>query len=348
METLPVGLLAALVGLAGGLVLGLAWRLGSLCTLAALESAVYGTEQKRLRSWGIVLGVAILGTQFGALAGLIDLKGTLYQAFAWDPFASIVGGLMFGYGMAMAGNCGFGALARFGGGDLRSLVLVVVMGISAFVALSGPLAPLRIFLFPQSEAVSPHGIADDLQATLGIPVIVTIIAAALACLVWALSYERLRQDRRMIAWAIAAGLAVTWCFAGTSYLSQFSLGAISPEGPSFTAPLGRTLIYLMTATAGGINFSVGSVAGVAAGAFIGSMFKGTFVWEACEDPRELRRQVGGAALMGIGGVIAMGCSIGQGVSGIAALAWSGPVTLLCIIVGALFGLRQLIGGFQSI
>ena len=152
----------------------------------------------------------------------------------------------------------------------------------------------------------------------------------------------------MLAWGVAAGLAVVWCFFGTSYLADISLGAVSPEGPSFTAPIGRTLIYLMTATGGGITFSVGSVAGVAIGAFIGSMFKGTFTWEACEDPRELGRQVGGAALMGVGGVIAMGCSIGQGVSGIAALAWSGPLTLACMVIGALLGLRQLIGGYQSI
>ncbi|MBB5701308.1 hypothetical protein FHS76_001157 [Ochrobactrum daejeonense] len=348
METLPVGFLAALVGLGGGLVLGLGWRLGGLCTLAALESAVYGGDQKRLRLWGVVIGVAILGTQFGAWAGLVNLEGTLYHALVWNPFASIIGGLLFGYGMALAGNCGFGALARFGGGDVRSLVLVVVMGIVGFVALSGPLAPLRTLLFPQPEATAPQGIVHDLQAFLGIPAAVTIVTAALVCLVWALSNEPLRKDWRMLAWGVAAGIAVTWCFAGTSYLEEISLGAITPEGPSFTAPIGRTLIYLMTSTAGGITFSVGSVAGVVLGAFIGTSIKGTFVWEACDDPRELGWQVGGAALMGIGGVIAMGCSIGQGVSGVAALAWSGPVTLVCIVLGAVFGLRQLIGGFQRI
>ncbi|MFN7052751.1 MAG: YeeE/YedE thiosulfate transporter family protein, partial [Gemmobacter sp.] len=93
-------------------------------------------------------------------------------------------------------------------------------------------------------------------------------------------------------------------------------------------------------------FSVGSVVGVMAGALIGSMIRGLFRWEACEDPRELGRQVGGAVLMGIGGVVAMGCSVGQGVTGFAALAWSGPVTLVAIGLGAWIGLRQLIGGFQ--
>src|SRR5690606_39484983 len=99
-------------------------------------------------------------------------------------------------------------------------------------------------------------------------------------------------------------------------------------------------------TAGGITFSVGAVSGVMLGALAGSLWRGMFRWEACEDPRELGRQVSGAAMMGVGGVIALGCSVGQGVSAFATLAWSGPVTLAAIAVGGVFGLRRLIGGFQ--
>jgi uncharacterized membrane protein YedE/YeeE len=338
-------MLAALVGLVGGLVMGLAARLGDFCTLGALESAVYAQDQRRLRLWGIVLAVAILGTQIGAMTGLIDLGASFYHSLQWNPLGSIIGGLVFGYGMALAGNCGFGALVRFGGGDLRSLVVVVVMGIFGFIALSGPLAPLRTALFPQPDATGPQGMLHDL-GRLGIPPLAATLAIAALFAFWALSHRGLRQNPRMIAWGVAAGLAVVWCFAGTTWLYESSLGAVSVEGPSFTAPVGRTLIFLMTSTAGGITFSVGSVVGVMAGALIGSMIRGMFRWEACEDPRELGRQVGGAVLMGIGGVVAMGCSVGQGVTGFATLAWSGPVTLVAIAIGAVIGLRQLISGFQ--
>jgi uncharacterized protein len=102
----------------------------------------------------------------------------------------------------------------------------------------------------------------------------------------------------------------------------------------------------MTSTAGGISFSVGSVLGVLIGAYAGSLWRGRFRWEACEDPRELGRQVGGAALMGVGGVIALGCSVGQGLSAFATLAWSAPVTLAAICLGAFLGLRSLIGVAQ--
>ncbi|AMY70412.1 YeeE/YedE family protein [Frigidibacter mobilis] len=346
MDDLNFGAVAAIVGLVGGIALGLAARLGNFCTLGAIESAVYGEDQRRLRLWGIVLGTAILGTQLGAAAGAIDLAGSYYHQIAWNPWASIFGGLVFGYGMALAGNCGLGALVRFGGGDLRSMVVVVVMGIAGFVALSGPLAPLRIWLFPQEISTGPQGIGASFTALTGLPATLAAAAIAAGLVVWALAHDPLRRSPRMLAWGVVAGLAVVWTLAGTTWINQQSFGEIAVEGPSFTAPIGRTLIFLMTSTAGGITFSVGSVAGVLFGSLAGSTIRGLFRWEACDDPRELGRQVSGAALMGVGGVVAVGCSVGQGVTAFATLAWSGPVTLAAIVAGALLGLRQLMLGFQ--
>jgi hypothetical protein len=346
MDVEDIGLVAALIGLGSGVLLGLAARLGDFCTLGAIESALYGEDGRRLRMWGVVLAVAILGTQGGAAAGLIDLGQTIYHSIAWNAAASVAGGLTFGYGMALAGNCGFGALVRFGGGDLRSLVVVVVMGIFGFVALSGPLSGLRLALFPQAMQTGPSGIGSDLHQALAIPPMVTAVALALVLAAWGLAHPRLRSSPGTLAWSVVAGLTVPLSLGLMTALTEASLGGVGIEGPSFTAPVGRTILYLMTSSAGGIGFSVGSVLGVMAGAFAGSLIRGLFRWEACEDPRELGRQVGGAALMGVGGVVAMGCSVGQGLTGFATLAWSGPVTLAAIVLGAAVGLRQLIRGFQ--
>ena len=294
---------------------------------------------------GVVLAVAILATQAGAAAGLIDLGETYYHRVAWLPLASVVGGLIFGYGMALAGNCGFGALVRLGSGDLRAMVIVIILAISGFVGLSGPLAPIRHRLFPQVDADTPQSFAASFER-LGIPFSVFVALVVVGLLVWALSHPGLRASRRSILWGVAAGLAVAFSFAGTSWVARESLGAVAVEGPSFVAAVGRALLWLMTASGGGLGYTVGAVFGIALGSFVGSVWRGLFRWEACEDPRELGRQIGGAALMGIGGSIAMGCSIGQGVSAVATLAWSGPVTLAAIVVGASFGLRQLIESFQ--
>lgn len=346
MGFLPIGAIAALIGLATGVVLGLAARLGDFCTLGAIESHIYGENQKRLRMWGVVLGTAIFTTFLLASDGRVDIEATVYHSIAWNPLASIIGGLIFGYGMALAGNCGFGALARFGGGDLRSLVVVVVLAIFGFITLNGPLAPLRDTIFPQLPSDGPQGYAHLVAGQLGVPPVVFATLVAAALVIWALSYPPLRHDTRQMSWGVAAGLSVAFALWGTSTLYDTTFGEIPVEGHTFTATLGRSLLWLMTSSAGGLSFSVGSVAGVLAGAFIGSSIKGHFRWEACEDPRELGRQVMGAALMGIGGVLAMGCSVGQGVSGFATLAYSAPITLAAIYFGATFGLKRLIQGFQ--
>ena len=137
MQEIPVQAWAALVGLIGGVVLGLAARLGDFCTLGAIEQAVYGGDQRRLRLWGVIVGTAVIGTGLLGAVGVIDTAATIYHQTRWLPLASVLGGGLFGYGMALAGNCGFGALVRFGGGDLRSMVVLVVMAIFGFIALSG-------------------------------------------------------------------------------------------------------------------------------------------------------------------------------------------------------------------
>ncbi len=346
MDVLPVGAIAALIGLATGIVLGLAARLGEFCTLGAIESAIYGADQRRLRMWGIVLATAIFATYLFAEAGKIALDATLYHSTQWNPLASIIGGGVFGYGMALAGNCGFGALVRFGGGDLRSMVVVIVMAVAGFVTLNGPLAQLRVLAFPVTPAETTQGYAQLIEAQLGVPPLAFAALVSAMCAIWALSYSPLRTEPKRVAWSMAAGLSVAFALWGTSALNDATFGGIPVEGHTFTAPLGRTLLWLMTSSAGGIGFAVGSVAGVLGGAFLGSSIRGLFRWEACEDPRELGRQVSGAALMGVGGVIAMGCSIGQGVTAFATLAYSAPVTLGAIYLGAHLGLKRLIHGFQ--
>jgi hypothetical protein len=296
--------------------------------------------------WGVVLGTAVFSTHLLAADGQIDLGATIYHSVAWNPLASVLGGTLFGYGMALAGNCGFGALARFGGGDLRSLVVVMVMAVFGYVTLNGPLAKLRVLLFPQVAAETPQSYADLVSSQLGLPPLVFATLVAAALVYWGLSHAPLRDTPRQVIWGVAAGLAVSFALWGTSALRDATFGAVPVEGHTFTATLGRSLIWLMTSSSGGLSFAVGSVAGVLAGAFLGSSLKGMFRWEACEDPRELGRQTGGAALMGIGGAVAMGCSVGQGVTGFATLAYSAPVTLAAIYFGAVFGLRRLIQGYQ--
>ena len=166
LDTLGEANAAALIGLIGGVALGLAARIGRFCTLGAIEDALYSSDDRRLRMWAVALAVAIIGTHLTLQSGLLVGADTAYLGRVWNPLATVIGGLLFGYGMALSGNCGYGALARLGGGDLRSLMIVIVMGLSAYVVMSGPLAHARVWLFPvDPDPTGPQGfsqLASDL------------------------------------------------------------------------------------------------------------------------------------------------------------------------------------------
>lgn len=336
---------AAFIGLVGGIALGLAARIGRFCTLGAIEDFLYGSDDRRMRMWLIAIGVAISGTHLAISTGLFDAAEAAYLDRVWNPLGTIVGGLMFGYGMALSGNCGYGALARLGGGDLRSFVVVMVMGLSAYFVMSGPLASLRVTLFPvETGANSAQGFTQ-LFEQFGVTPLATGLLAGGALLIWGTASAEIRRSPGHIFWGIVVGLAIVSGWVGTYWVAMAGFEAEPIETHTFAAPIGDTIFYFMTASGNTLSFSVGSVLGVVIGAALGSYSKGHFRWEACEDPRELRRQILGAIIMGPGAILAVGCSVGQGISAFSVLAFSAPLTFIAIFIGAALGLKQLITGF---
>jgi uncharacterized membrane protein YedE/YeeE len=335
----------ALIGLVGGVVLGLAARLGRFCTLGAVEDWLYSSDDRRIRMWGVALATAVITTHLAMATGHFDPTQSAYLDQSWVPAASVIGGLLFGYGMAISGNCGYGALARLGGGDLRAFVIVIVMGLSAYFVMSGPLARLRVTLFPvETGSGIPQGFGPLLTQATGVPTAAIGIIVGLLILAVSISSAPMRSSPKHIFWGVIVGMAVVSGWIGTYWVATTGFAVEPIETHSFAAPIGDTMLYAMTASGNSLSFSVGSVVGVLIGAALGSYGKGHFRWEACEDPRELRRQISGAALMGTGAVLAAGCSIGQGVAAFSLLAFSAPVTLAAIIAGAAIGLRQMILG----
>jgi uncharacterized membrane protein YedE/YeeE len=348
LEGMSDGAIVALIGFGGGLLLGLAARLGRFCTLGSIEDFLYAGSDIRLRMWGLAIGTAMLGSFALVAFDLLDITQSIYIAASWNPLASIIGGLLFGYGMALAGTCGFGALARLGGGDLRSFVIVLVMGITAYMTIAGPLASLRLLAFSNGlDTDNLHGYADLLGNALNLPHYMVGLVIGASIVAFVLTSKTLRADSKSILWGVVVGIAVVSGWAGTQYISDTGFDEVSVISHTYSAPLGETLIFLMTSSGGGLSFGVGSVFGVLSGAFIGSLIKGHFRWEACEDPRELRRQILGAVCMGVGAVVALGCTIGQGISAFSVLSFSAPITFAAIFAGAAFGLKQLITGFEA-
>jgi len=264
--------MVVLIGAFGGVLLGLAARLGRFCTLGAIEDLLYGGSDTRLRMWSLAIGTAVIGSFALMGTGLLTPGDTYYLSIRWMPMASIVGGLMFGYGMAMSGNCGYGAIARLGGGDLRSFVIVLVMGVAAYTVLAGPLAPLRDLLFSQHPVTNeiPPGLAQHAAALTGLPVAGIGIGVGLLFCVVAFASPGLRNDPTAVFWSLIVGLAIVSGWAGTQWVYDTGFDGLPVVSHSFSAPVGETLLYAMTGSARSASFAVGSISGVWFGAFVGS------------------------------------------------------------------------------
>ncbi|AWL97039.1 YeeE/YedE family protein [Bradyrhizobium ottawaense] len=329
-------------GLAAGAVLGVAGRAGRFCTLAMLEDAFFGSDFRRLKSFALAAAVALLATQALAAFGIVDLSRSIYLTASIGLGGAIIGGLMFGVGMALVGTCGFGTLVRVGGGDLRAIVVFLVLGLSALATMRGITGMLRLMLIEPLSVRLPEGSTQTLTSLLGAgsamrAILVVAISAALAF--WALADGRLIRSPRLLASGLAVGAAIAFGWFATGWLADDEFDPARVSSLSFVAPLGDAILYVATFSGARLNFGIGSVAGVVAGSFAAAMLARGFRWEACDDARELKRHMIGALLMGIGGIMSMGCTIGQGLSALSTLAVSAPVTMLAIACGARLGLE---------
>ncbi len=339
---LSPSIIAFACGLAAGAMLGVAGRAGRFCTLAMLEDAFFGSDFRRLKSFALAASVALLATQVLAAFGIVDLSRSIYLTASIGLGGAILGGLMFGVGMALVGTCGFGTLVRVGGGDLRAIVVFLVLGLSALATMRGITGMLRVALIEPLSLRLTEGSNQTLTSLLGAgsamrAILVVAISAALAF--WALADGRLIRSPRLLASGVAVGAAIAFGWFATGWLADDEFDPVRVSSLSFVAPLGDAILYVATFSGARLNFGIGSVAGVVAGSFAAAMLARGFRWEACDDARELKRHMTGALLMGIGGIMSMGCTIGQGLSAFSTLAVSAPVTMVAIACGARLGLE---------
>jgi len=345
MEEWSAGTIAALGGLTGGIILGFCARWGRFCTLNAIENAVLGADDSGLRSWAVAIAVAIFGTYGLDHAGLIDVSSSFYLADPTSLTATIAGGLLFGFGMALVGTCGYGCLARIGGGDLKSMVTFLVMGITAYATVRGATAYFRVTMFPQpTEQTEPASVIHHLNLLTGVGLhnLAYVISALIVCVCLASASFRAQPKKTLVGALV--GLIIVWGWFSTGVLATNEFEPYPLQSYTFSAPLGETVMYFMTMTGSNLRFGIGAVIGVVIGAAITSIALGHFRWEACDDAREMRRQIFGGFLMGVGSVTALGCTIGQGISAASSLSISAPVALVSIFIGAWFVLQVLIEG----
>lgn len=341
-------LIIILLGFAGGAVLGFTARQAHFCTLGAIEECYYGSERSRLRTWLLAIGTAVALTQLLDLAGHIELERSFRLGPQIHWFGAILGGLLFGFGMALVGTCAFGMLVRLGGGDMRALIATLTVGITGFMTMSGVFARARLNYIDSIYIELPPGAHQSLNAILfgesPQGQFLITLAVVLATAGWALTRKRFRDNTRQVLAGLTIGLVIAYGWFVTSTLGQDTLYPHQPESYSFVRPIGSAMVWLMTASGSSATFLIGGVFGVPAGSFLAAWRNSDVIWEAFDDAREMRRHLTGAALMGTGGIMAMGCTIGQGMTGIASLSVTAFLATGGIIAGSVLGIRYLIEG----
>ncbi len=336
--------LLIIIGLCSGILLGLSARLGRFCSLGAVEDLQNGRNYDRALMWSVAIGWAMLCVAMAIWLGFFNIEAAIYLNVVPNYTAHIMGGLSFGFGMGIAGICGFTALARIGSGNLHALYVVLIIGITSYITANGPLAKLRETYFPFKPLKNTDTIpsfAELISNGSGVPIAGVLGLFGLALIALPMLRFEFRKSTYPF-WAMLVGLSIAAGWVGTMSVALISFSDISIQSHSFSLPLGDSLSYLMTSNGSASKLGLGSVLGVIIGGLLGSLIKNNFQWEMKGSKRELHHLILGAALMGFGGVISFGCSIGQGISAMAMLSYGAPVTLASMAFGAHLGLKSLL------
>jgi uncharacterized membrane protein YedE/YeeE len=344
MEWEPVYRVAMLSFLIG-IVFGAVVNKTNFCTMGAVSDWVNMGNKDRLRAWFLAIGIAILATQAMQFKGIIDVSEAIYLTpnFGWLGY--LLGGFLFGVGMTLASGCGQRTLVRVGGGNLKSLVVMILLGLTAYMTMRGLLALVRVNAIEvtnidlAAKNIADQGMGTLISSVLGLEnstLISRVIAVILGVglVLYAFLGKEFRHSFNNILAGVTIGLIIPagWYVTGVIGFDDFD--PVRLESYTFIAPTGQGLMYLMTFTGSTINFGIAAVFGVILGSFIYAILSGKFRVETFSDRSDMIRHMLGGILMGFGGVLALGCTIGQGITGMSTLAFGSLLALISIVFGS--------------
>jgi len=341
----------------GGLVIGIAFgavvQRTNFCTMGSLSDMLNFGDGRRFRSWWLATATAILGVALLRGPGGIDLSKTMYLSPMLDWAGAAIGGLLFGFGMVFAGGCASRNLVRAGTGDLRSLIVVVVIAIAGYVSIGGLVGPTRAALVAAtsidlgSAKMASQSLGAfaarflGLSATNADAIMAVVVAGLIAA--WCFANAPFRSSPVHIVGGVGVGLCVIagWALTGLAF-DDLADKPIVPGSLSFVRPAGDALEWMERFTAGRIpTFGVATVFGTMIGAFLMGAVQGKLKLATFFDVSDTLRNLFGAILMGIGGVVATGCTVGQAVTGASTLAVSSFIVFAGLIFGGIAGMKTL-------
>ncbi len=328
------------------------------CTLGAVSDWCLLGDTHRLRLWAAAAGSAVLGVYLLGLWAGLDPAATLvpYASphFAW--LRCIVGGLVFGVGMHLAGGCASRQLQRLGGGSLKAALALAVAAVTAAWLIDG--GGYRTWLAPLFDAgrvdLREFGLPDQRLGTLlgfapggsGARLTALIAGNGLLLVAGGLSLRRLSRLEWLAGIGLGAAVSAGWWLTagppGQAWQEDMAFLDTLPRGVgvqsyTFIAPLADLAALLRGR--GSLTFGLCGAAGLVAGSLLWHWRRGRLRLERHRDARDLVRTVLGGALLALGGVTALGCTVGQGVTGLSTLALGSILATLATIAGAACAIR---------
>lgn len=349
-----LGATVAWLGFALAFAFGAVGQRVSFCTMGAVSDAVNFGDWGRMRMWLLAIAVATIAANAIHLSGHVDLERSVYPVprFTWLSYP--LGGFLFGVGMTLAGGCGSRNLMRLGTGNLKALVVLLVLAVSAYMSMKGLLAVPRVAVVERAalDIEGGQGLPNLLARASGAsPVAMRWLATATlgaVLLAFVLKDQAFRRSRERLLGGAALGLIVAAGWYVTGYLGHLAedpqtleetfagTNTRRPESLTFVGPLGYGLELLLLWTDSSLRatFGVAVIVGVFAGSAAWALATRAFRWEGFTTVADLRDHILGGVLMGWGGVLALGCSIGQGLTGVSTLALGSFLALAGILAGS--------------
>jgi uncharacterized protein len=337
-------------GLVIGIVFGFTVHRTNFCTMGSISDILSFGDYRRFRSWLLAAAVAIIGVWIVEGAGIADMANSIYVSpnFQWG--GHVIGGLLFGVGMVFGGGCVSKNLARAGGGDLRSMIVLIVIGIAGYMTIGGLFGPARVAITaPLTSDLSTLGLesqrVDGMLAAMtglgaGAARILAVVVIAGGILAYCFANKGFRSSLKHVLAGVFIGLCVVagWVLTGLAF-DEFADNP-TVESLSYVRPTGDTIDYLMRFTAyAAPSFTVVTLLGALIGAFLSAISNKSFAFATFTDSSDTLRNLMGAVLMGIGGVTALGCTVGQSVTGVSTLALGSLITFLFIVIGGIIGMK---------
>tara|TARA_B100001173_G_scaffold278963_1_gene261424 strand:+ start:103 stop:1302 length:1200 start_codon:yes stop_codon:yes gene_type:complete len=343
-----------------GFILGFVVTKTNFCTMGAVSDWVNIGDLSRFKSWMLAAAIAILGVAILNFLSFFDINDSRIpyrnSLLAWPRY--IIGGLMFGIGMTYASGCGNKVLIRVGGGNLKSLVVLIVAGIMAYVMTRTDFYGIifHSWMNPISLDLAQIGILDQSLPTIissifsinnsaDFNLILGIIVSSIMIFMIFKSGKFIQNFDNVfsgiivglvivMAWLLTGGVIGQEWIEANDFLDD-PLPSVGMQSFTFINPMGETLIFASNAADSYyLTFGVTALLSVITGAFFYSVLSNNFRIEWFLSKQDFIRHIIGAVLIGVGGVLAMGCTIGQGVTGISTLAIGSFITLIFIILGA--------------